>query len=88
MNFFVHHLPHEVTIPLLADYAMAWITEDLSDIRGKIKNPQMSNRFKTEYLYNICGKNKNRHPPLVLDANVSYDPLKGELGTGCRSRQR
>ena len=48
----------------------------------------MSNRFETEYPYNICGKNKNRHPPLVLDANVSYDPLKGELGTGCRSRQR
>ena len=30
MNFYVHNLPHEVTITLLADYAMAWITEDLS----------------------------------------------------------
>ena len=32
MNYYVHHLPREVTIPLLADYAMAWITEDLSPI--------------------------------------------------------
>ena len=51
MNFYVHHLPHEVTIHLLADYAMAWITEDLSDIRRNIRNPQILNN---KQLSNIC----------------------------------
>ena len=69
MNFYVHHLPHEVTIPLLADYAMAWITEDLSDIRGKIINPQILNK---KHLYNICGKTKTAiHPLLLLQMSLT-----------------